>query len=193
MDRPNSFEGLTVMGCRLLEFSLRMGLIAAGICCVWSTGCTPRESAEAQAHVDRDEQHHALEHGIPDHKPQAFADAVQQLPIRADRLAKEITTGDAEHAARAHQELLDIVRWLPELAADTDLKQREWERVQSLTKELETLLPAARSAPAMSDVAFLKIVEQLQSIADLSVDLFAPMPPAADENAAAATSVESVR
>lgn len=70
-------------------------------------------------------------HGIPPHKPATFAAAWEAL---SQRLA------DAPHpetAALAHAELLDIIRWLPELAAETDLPRTAWEEVQRLALALE--------------------------------------------------------
>uniref|UniRef100_A0A7C4LNY8 Uncharacterized protein n=1 Tax=Schlesneria paludicola TaxID=360056 RepID=A0A7C4LNY8_9PLAN len=70
-------------------------------------------------------------HVSPPHKPESFFSAVSQLPSRLD------ANREVSAASAARRELLDIIRWLPELAADTDLSRAEWEQVQRLTGDLE--------------------------------------------------------
>jgi len=45
----------------------------------------------------------------------------------------------------ALQEMSDLVRWLPELAADSDLKEEHWNEAHSAANRLEALLGAASS------------------------------------------------
>jgi len=42
----------------------------------------------------------------------------------------------------AADEMVDIVRWLPELAADSDLTEEPWNRVDQLSLRLEEILTA---------------------------------------------------
>ena len=51
-----------------------------------------------------------------------------------------------EHAhLDALQEMSDLVRWLPDLAADSDLKEEPWNRVFAAAKSLEAILIEALS------------------------------------------------
>lgn len=79
------------------------------------------------------EDHH-LEHVIPKHKPRDLAASVVQLELRGAVVLS------AQGTADARRELLDIVRWLPELAADSDLRRPQWERVTLVSRSLEELL-----------------------------------------------------
>ncbi|QDT35388.1 hypothetical protein [Thalassoglobus polymorphus] len=86
--------------------------------------------------VEEEEDHH-LEHIIPAHKPANYGDGVDQLSQRGKHFfANEL--GSEEVA-----ELQDIVNWLPELAADSDLKRPQWEQVQAIAKQLKSQMDAA--------------------------------------------------
>lgn len=86
------------------------------------------------ATVDHEDNH--AEHHIPAHKPAHFEDAVRQLELRHKELAEQWSNSDRETLAIRLQELRDIIGWLPELAADTDLKRKQWEHAQSLAWRL---------------------------------------------------------
>jgi len=45
----------------------------------------------------------------------------------------------------ALQEMSDLVRWLPDLAADSDLKEEHWKRVYAAANSLEVILTEASS------------------------------------------------
>lgn len=70
-----------------------------------------------------EEQPHA-EHVIPAHKPADFPEAVNQIVVR---------TAEPISDAAAVQELQDIVGWLPELAAQTDLPRADWDRIHEIS------------------------------------------------------------
>jgi hypothetical protein len=57
-------------------------------------------------------------------------ETVDQLKSRFDRMAlgTEFTV--------AQKELEDIIIWLPDLAGDSELKQQDWEKVNTLQKSL---------------------------------------------------------
>ena len=72
-------------------------------------------------------------HDRPAHHPESFPAAIEALRDRLPTLAA------ADAAARA--EAVEIVGWLPELAADSDITQAEWEPLAAGADELEALLP----------------------------------------------------
>lgn len=100
--------------------------------------------------------HEEEAHAVPAHHPRSFRRAVADIGRRGPVL----TAGGLDDESRELQrrQLLDIVRWLPELAADTELGRRDWERVNkaagSLAEGLEAIAdpgkqggsPAALSA-----------------------------------------------
>jgi hypothetical protein len=91
-------------------------------------------SAGTTSHADGDDDH--LEHHIPEHKPRDFADAVHQVRQRTRHIQDIAGDNDSGHLAHELRELGDIIAWLPELAADSDMRKQEWDRVHRLTQEL---------------------------------------------------------
>lgn len=110
-------------------------------------------------HHEDDEDHH-LEHLIPDHKPASFAEAVPELSTRG--LA--VLTGQA--ASEARQQLLDIIDWLPELAADSDLGRKQWEQARDTGIELRRILtnPTAET----SQPQWNQLVDELAALVSAS-------------------------
>lgn len=105
-----------------MSFSLFIALLIGMSCSL--QGCAEHEE---------DEDHH-LEHLIPEHKPVNYADAITQLDERgAKYFETEMTESDKT-------ELIDIVDWLPEIAADSDLNRQQWEAVQKATPELRQII-----------------------------------------------------
>ncbi|MEX0820438.1 MAG: hypothetical protein WD070_12630, partial [Pirellulaceae bacterium] len=78
------------------------------------------------------------EHHLPEHKPADFPSAVDRLLA----LHVEISNCVARAADQldVFSETYDIVRWLPDLAADSDLEEQPWNRVQVTTRRLEAIL-----------------------------------------------------
>lgn len=67
-------------------------------------------------------------HEPPAHHPRTFRRALDAIEGRSAAAA----AGDAA----ARRELADIVRWLPALAADTELGRADWDRVRSISVAL---------------------------------------------------------
>jgi len=76
-----------------------------------------------------EEDAHA-EHVIPAHKPADFISAVDDLASRIDARAMN---------EQSVQELRDIIGWLPELAAQTDLVKAEWDQVHEISMTLSRI------------------------------------------------------
>lgn len=111
-----------------IHFRALVPVLAISALC-W-TGCgsaTVSPSAADEVHLD---------HHVPAHKPVTFSAAIDALRSRARALRKE---GVVEHSDRLSSELAeirDIVDWLPELAADSDMGKADWDQVNARTDEL---------------------------------------------------------
>jgi len=90
----------------------------------------PRKTEHSHAENEPHKSHEE-EHGILPHKPRTFVDAVNQI----DQRGHELLTHRHGHDIT---EWFDILRWLPEIAADTDLKKVDWEAVVRIGRDLET-------------------------------------------------------
>ena len=95
--------------CTLLAF------LAVGL-----AGCGSSEDAHEDEH---------LEHFVPAHKPNNFSELVEQLALRAPQLTgpSQPTGGTGESQPAAVREFSDIIGWIPELAADSELKRAEFD------------------------------------------------------------------
>lgn len=157
------------VGWNLLAFALGLMLAFSMAGC----GAEKSKADSGTAHDTTAEHHdheHLHDHGIPDHKPASFAEAVKQLPRRQRLVLGEFKVGHLDHAQEAIQKLQDVIRWLPELAADTDLGEADWNTVQSLSQRMEATIhawPALQSKPSDQDVERLtELVEQLKPYAE---------------------------
>lgn len=142
-----------------------------------SAGCSGgKPTTVAEATTYNSAEHHDHEncllhdHGIPDHKPASFAEAVQELPRKQRLAVSELKVGHLDHAQEAIQKLQDVIRWLPELAADTDLAEADWNAVQALSRQMETVVqswPTLSSQPPQQDVDLLAdLIHQLKPFAE---------------------------
>jgi len=78
------------------------------------------------------EQH---DHERPAHKPSNLSDAVDELTRRFARLRAP----SARDTTTELNEWRDIVRWLPELAADSDLPKAQWDQLHATAQDLAQL------------------------------------------------------
>jgi len=88
-------------------------------------------------------------HERPAHKPYSFSAAVERLE-RLERLHAEISrdlTSPRNQTADIFAEYFDVVRWLPELAADSDLSKELWDRIDTQSNVLWLYLESVSKAP----------------------------------------------
>lgn len=108
-------------------------------------GCSKEVSSEAEAHDDvhshkHEHDHDHEHHHVPDHKPENFSMLVTSLDERLH--ASEIDEHDWD-------EIIDIVRWIPELAADSDLRRKDFESALHISEILMAeLQPLTKQKPA---------------------------------------------
>lgn len=112
--------------------------------------------------------HHDLTdaHALPAHHPRTFHRAVTAL------------NGDTLTTA----ERLDVIRWLPELAADTTLDRERWEEVTHLAAALAAT--AAHSPAAEGPLAALQAIDAALPSEERRHDEPAPSGTSSDDGAA---------
>ena len=81
---------------------------------------------------DSSDEDHAG-HVIPAHKPKSFPDAVRRLRELNDGLVRDLTGPQAPPSPDQEtlQIALDIANWLPEIAADSDMPEGPWNKVNT--------------------------------------------------------------
>ena len=138
------------MKYRILSRSTELVLILV----VLVVGCRQSEQADDHGHSHGDHGHshsddgdkhdhdhfHEHDHVTADHRPEDFADAVESLASLNQEIATELESGDIDHADHAIHEILDIARWLPEIAADSDMPEGQWNEVDAHSTTLTNLI-----------------------------------------------------
>ncbi len=87
--------------------------------------------------VAEKESLHETDHELPTHWPQNMEDAAQKIEQRLGQL--EIK----ESLKATRGELLDLIEWAPEVAADTDLPELDWVPIFELSETLRRHLSAS--------------------------------------------------
>jgi hypothetical protein len=86
--------------------------------------------------VAEKESWHEEDHELPPHWPLNIEDAAQKIQQRLDQ------TGVEESLATTREELTDLIEWVPEVAADTDLVEDDWVPIYELSETLRRHLSA---------------------------------------------------
>lgn len=109
-----------------------------------------------------------LEHHQAAHHPASYAAAISELERRDDRIQTALRDVKAGAVQGEIDELLDILDWLPAIAADTDLKQRDWEAVKrnaaQLTGFYESYAAATSAGSVPTDVSRVACRKAIQSL-----------------------------
>jgi hypothetical protein len=117
-----------------------------------------------------DEDRH-LEHVIPAHKPRSYAETVEQL----DRRIQSLSDADSgSERITQLEELGDIIRWLPELAADSDLRKPHWEQARDVAVRMqlhfEQIAPEGSEESAAAYEALMNEITELRKLVPVSDD-----------------------
>ena len=158
-----------------------MLLLSTLLMLISSTGCSEAGSPLFGGSGSGDEEEH-LEHVIPPHKPRKCRDLVSAISDRVSQLAAESSTPDRKIVLR--QELNDVIAWIPETAADSDLLKSDWEKAADIGRKLQIVFrqcygetaPVAAAADAMQ--RFAPYLDELRVLAEKSEvgDISRPQP-----------------
>ena len=152
----------------MLVFSANKRFNHFPVCCVallcfalTVSGC----GSSAESHEDGHEhEHEHLEHFVTAHKPKDFAELVDQLAVRFPQLGS--TDAGAGHDA-ARKELADIIDWIPELAADSELKKADFETAVATVTGFANALKETATATKAASVdppVFESLIEELRQL-----------------------------
>ena len=153
--------------------SLRGGLASVlFVDTIFCAGCTAKQSPSPQKVVSNEHDHHDHDHGVTPLKPVSFAKAIQRLPRWIWSVASEFKAGHQDHAREATDQLQDVIRWLPELAADSDLGEGDWTMVQQTCRQMEAIVQpwsTGRTPPTRDDIdSLVALTEHLKPLAELA-------------------------
>ncbi len=77
---------------------------------------------------------HEMDHELPPHWPLHMEDAAKKIEQRLSG------SQDKESAEKVYQEVLDLIEWAPEVAADTNLSEADWVPIHELSETLRNHL-----------------------------------------------------
>ncbi len=133
-----------------------------------TSGCRP-DRGSGQEH-DQKEEHAG--HVIPAHKPRSFPEAVRRMRSLNEQIGRKV----AERAAKSLVDdqvltiALDVANWLPEIAADSDMPESLWNRVNAdsgtIVAEYQRIL-----ARTTKDVGSTETASALKNAAAAITDL----------------------
>jgi MoxR-like ATPase len=120
--------------------------------------------------ADDDDDDH--EHHVPAHRPRDFPHAVERIRELHRAIQRALATSDREAAAAQLSELMDDVRWLPEIAGDSDMPEAEWNEVNRISRELANLVEPERNgdqrgAPSPGNRSSARIEQLIDRLSQL--------------------------
>jgi hypothetical protein len=146
-------------------------------------GCASKDDH----HEDHHDDHH-LEHFVPAHKPADYGALVDQLEKRIAGQSPAAGSGegtkDPAQSATGRQELtdrqelMDIVGWIPELAADSELRKKDFDAAVAAGTRLSIALGFAKQTDGSSSVdasTIPKILDELKALVSKSQTSTEPM------------------
>lgn len=146
-------------GCRRLP-------LAWFVICLLLTGC----GAEKESLFEDD-------HHLPAHWPSNLSDAADKIEQRLELLTNQGTASDEPDASTvmdaAESELRDLVEWIPEVAADTDLSEAQWLPIYEMCEVMREHL-------SRGDVKALDIEEDFHRLQALLVESARALPTSTD-------------
>lgn len=86
-------------------------------------------------------------HHIPAHLPANFEQALARIEQLVAHLKDGAVLEQKPTEVTVETELRDVVRWLPELAAQSDLKEADWNVVDEATRDLIDSFSQAKEPP----------------------------------------------
>jgi len=170
-------------------------LVACCCLAVSLTGCfraptsvVDADSPSGDPHSHDHDEFHQYDHDVPEHKPHTFAEGIASMRKHHEQLIAAENEG-GEQARQALGILIDLARWLPELDADSDMREEPWNRVNAASGTLRAAYLAAQADESSSHLKGLSdLVGTLEELAPLGAT--DGMPLAGDHDVQDATPAE---
>ncbi|WP_145388817.1 hypothetical protein [Stieleria neptunia] len=101
-------------------------------------GCVGEPASPKTSHFEHD-------HEMAEHWPSDLADASAKLRARLDAIVTALEE-NPDQAQQLADEVAEIVSWVPEIAADTNLSEQDWIPLDHAAESLAANLRAAGNA-----------------------------------------------
>jgi hypothetical protein len=112
---------------------------------------------------------HEMDHVVPAHWPSDLSDAASKIRERLTKV-QETASDSSEDSAQALKELSDLVGWVPEVAADTDLAEPDWMKLYVASE-------TARKKLLVSNRVNSELVQDIEKLSSLLTECQALIPP----------------
>lgn len=157
------FERLRLLRCRptTLAVLLCLQCVFSGCGRGGDEGSRSATAGNVASDHDHDDDHHH-HHSRPVHKPDDF----QELPEELRRRLTADESGRVSPGRRRLRQLVDIVGWIPELAADSELRRAGFEQAVAQQPRLQRVLDAIAAGRSPDMAEWHAAVSQLQQLAD---------------------------
>ena len=137
-------------------------------------GCqkSPTETADQSNNTstaDHSDSADHMEHFVPPHKPASFEELVSQVMFRCETLPRLAEADEREFQKRS-AELRDIIEWIPELAADSNLKRQSFETAVEHGKQLLKTFESSRDGRSLTMEAVQKNLDTLKTLVPDSIE-----------------------
>lgn len=116
------------------------------------------------------EQSAKSEHFVPAHKPADFESLVSELERRFTELSESSEQRDDNGRVLQRTELRDIVRWIPELAAGSELQRKEFEKAVLCSQMLMQILESSQEPQSRDNRDWKNIIGELRALVPKSKD-----------------------
>jgi len=132
-------------------------LLTAAVLLCLTSGCGRSQSDDEHEH-----EHEHSHHARPAHKPDNF----HELPRELQRRLSRDESGAVRPSQRRQQQLREIVGWIPELAADSDLRRAGFDTAVSQQPKFQQVLDEIAAGRSPDMAVWNAAVDQLQQLAD---------------------------
>jgi hypothetical protein len=110
------------------------------------------------------------EHSVPAHKPDNFESLVAELERRFTELSVSVVQRDDDGRGLQRTELQDIVKWIPELAAGSELQRKEFEKAVLCSQMLMQILESSQGPQSGDNRDWKNPVGELRALVPESKD-----------------------
>lgn len=112
----------------------------------------------------------AAEHERPPHKPQTFETLVTDLGQRLVDLTGPTSVAESPDQQQALRELRDLIQWIPELSAASELRKLDFDKAVACSQELMTAVDGLKNGRFQDDRSWMESLRILQELAPASRD-----------------------
>jgi hypothetical protein len=117
----------------------RLAATAMALALAPLVGCPAQPTAAEPAEHEHERGLHDHDHHVSEHRPRDFGEAVAALRRLHRHVFEELEEGHFDHAAEELSQLRDVIRWLPEIAGDSDMPEGQWNEAHAAAKRLEQI------------------------------------------------------